>query len=340
MAYGFGARGIRLWLAAAGVGLTAGVLASAVRSEGQEAAAARTGKFSAHQKTVNRNYYMYVPTKYTPRKRWPMIISAPGTFPFDSSPGTRDAWVDTAEELGLIICCPDFETANGLLNIKADQAKLQRDNEAVLAVIRDVASVYSIDPNGIAVTGWSGGGYPAHYIGLKNPNLIRAIIGRTANFSEDLVDEETARKARHMHVFCFFAKSDLAGIPEQNRRANFWYTMQGFLNFEIREIPGGHSKNNRLAGDWFVQMLRSYPAVRIQASTLKGRTPLAVNFRALASDPDGRVAGHIWQFGDGGVSIHPSASHTFATPGTYNVFLTVTDNDGHHEYAQVEVVAE
>ncbi|MBN2582787.1 MAG: PKD domain-containing protein, partial [Planctomycetes bacterium] len=301
--------------------------AVAVRSEG-EATTAKTGKFSAHQKAFNRNYYMYVPHNYTPRKRWPMIISAPGTFPFDSSPGTRDAWVDAADELGLIICCPDFETANGLLNIKADQGKLQRDNEAVMAIVREVAATYSIDPNGVAVTGWSGGGYPAHYIGLKNPNIIRAIIGRTANFSEDLVDDATARKARHIHVFCFFAKSDLAGIPEQNRRANFWYTMHGFLNFEIREIPGGHSKNNHLAGDWFVKMLRTNPTARIQASTLKGQAPLTVNFRALAADPDGKVTGYIWQFGDGGVSIQQSAAHTFSEAGTYSVFLTVTDNDG------------
>jgi poly(3-hydroxybutyrate) depolymerase len=340
MAYGFRARGIRLWMAAVTVGVAAGVLALAAPSDGQETPSVRTGKFSDQQKDFKRNYYMYVPTAYTPRKRWPMIISAPGTFPFDSSPGTRDSWVSAADEFGLIICCPDFDSANGLLNVKTDQPKLQRDNDAVLAIIRDVASVYSIDPHGIAITGWSGGGYPAHYIGMKNPNVIRAIIGRTANFSEDLVDEATARKARHMHVFCFFAKSDLAGIPEQNRRANFWYTMHGFLNFEIREIPGGHSKNNRLAADWFVKTIRRYPTARVQASTLKGPAPLTVNFRALGTDPDGRITGYIWQFGDGGVSIQQSASHTFSQPGTYNVFLTVTDNDGNNEYAQVEVVAE
>jgi len=297
----------------------------------------KTGKLSLRQSDLKRNYYMYIPTNYTPRKRWPMIISAPGTFPFDSSPGTRDAWAKTAEELGIIICCPDFDSATGLLNIKADQKKLARDSQAAMAIVKEVRSLYNIDPNGIAITGWSGGGYPAHYIGLKNPNVIRAIIGRTANFSEDLVDDETARKARHMHVFCFFAKSDLAGIPEQNRRANFWYTMRGFMNFEIREIAGGHSKNNRLAADWFIKLLRTHPAARIQASTVRGQAPLTVNFRAVANDPDGKIASIIWQFGDGGVSIHSSTSHTFTKPKLYNVFLTVLDNDGNREFAQIDI---
>lgn len=319
------------------VGCISVLLLAAGSYTGSKGGSVKTGKFSLRQRDVGRNYYVYVPKGYTRRKRWPMIISAPGTFPFDSSPGTRDAWIKTAEKLGIIICCPDFDSATGLLNIKADQKKLASDSQAVMAIVRELRSLYNIDPNGIAITGWSGGGYPAHYIGLKNPNVIRAIIGRTSNFSEDLVDDETARKARHMHVFCFFAKSDLAGIPEQNRRANFWYTMRGFLNFEIREIPGGHSKNNLLAAKWFVDLLNKYPTARIQASTLSGQAPLTVNFRALANDPDGKVTTIIWQFGDGGVSIHPSTSHTFSKPKLYNVFLTVIDNDGHHEYAQIDI---
>jgi PKD repeat protein len=43
----------------------------------------------------------------------------------------------------------------------------------------------------------------------------------------------------------------------------------------------------------------------------------------------------LWNFGDGAVSARPEVTHTYAKPGTYNVFLTVVDLDGHREYGQV-----
>ena len=299
--------------------------------------ALRTGRLSLRNEKSGRNYYMYIPTTYTPKKAWPLVVSAPGTFPFDSSPGTRDSWIDQAEKLGFIVCCPDFDTANGLMNVKADQPKLAKDLEAVIHILDEVRQRYKVDPNGIFSTGWSGGGYPAHYLTLKRPDVFRGVIGRTANFSEDLVDDETARKARHRHVFCFFAKSDLAGIPEQNRRAHFWYTARGFLNFKIEEVPGGHAKNNDLAAQWLTKIVTAWPVARIQASKAAGPAPLTVDFRALASDANGRIVSYVWQFGDGGVSIRESTQHTFTEPKLYNVFLTVTDNDGNKEHAQIDI---
>jgi PKD repeat protein len=140
-----------------------------------------------------------------------------------------------------------------------------------------------------------------------------------------------------MHVFCFFAQSDLAGIPEQNRRANFWYTTHNFLNFEILEVPGGHDKNNNLAAEWITKLLKTWPTAKVEASALTGRGPLTVDFKAIAQAPNGRIATYVWQFGDGGVSIHQTTSHTFIKPKVYNVFLTVIDGDGHQEYAQVDI---
>ena len=48
-----------------------------------------------------------------------------------------------------------------------------------------------------------------------------------------------------------------------------------------------------------------------------------------SSDPDGSVVGWSWQFGDGGAPVTgPTATHTYAAPGTYAVTLTVTDDRG------------
>ncbi|MCU1478501.1 MAG: hypothetical protein JWQ64_3194 [Subtercola sp.] len=47
-----------------------------------------------------------------------------------------------------------------------------------------------------------------------------------------------------------------------------------------------------------------------------------------SSDSDGTVAGYLWNFGDGGTATTATATHTYAAAGTYQVKLTVTDNNG------------
>jgi len=56
---------------------------------------------------------------------------------------------------------------------------------------------------------------------------------------------------------------------------------------------------------------------------------LTVNVNGGASsDPDGSVASHAWNFGDGSTVSGATASRTYAAAGTYTVTLTVTDNQG------------
>lgn len=49
---------------------------------------------------------------------------------------------------------------------------------------------------------------------------------------------------------------------------------------------------------------------------------------SASSDPDGTIAAYAWDFGDGKTASGATASHDYAEPGTYQVKLTVTDNDG------------
>jgi trimeric autotransporter adhesin len=47
-----------------------------------------------------------------------------------------------------------------------------------------------------------------------------------------------------------------------------------------------------------------------------------------STDTDGRVASYAWNFGDGGTAAGVTAAHSYAAPGTYQVTLTITDDDG------------
>jgi YVTN family beta-propeller protein len=51
---------------------------------------------------------------------------------------------------------------------------------------------------------------------------------------------------------------------------------------------------------------------------------------SASSDPDGTVGQYDWDWGDGSQSLDagPTPSHTYATGDTYNVTLTVIDNEG------------
>jgi poly(3-hydroxybutyrate) depolymerase len=272
-------------------------------------------------------------------------VTAQGTFPFDQAAEQRDRWITAAERYGLIICSPDFDSANGLLGIPADRPapELVRDELAVLAILKELFARYNINRDAVMITGWSGGGFPAHFIGLRHPDIFRAIVGRTANFNEHLVADETAHRARHMHVYVFFGQGDLPGFDEMNRNANFWYTVRGFRNFVIRRLPGGHDPNQIEAARYFDNIVRHWPAVHIVATPTQGPAPLTVRLEARVRDPDspdGRVDSVLWNLGDDAVSAKPVLEHTYAERGLYNVFLTIVDLDGHHEYAQTWIRVE
>jgi PKD repeat protein len=54
---------------------------------------------------------------------------------------------------------------------------------------------------------------------------------------------------------------------------------------------------------------------------------LACSFTDGSTDSDGKITDWRWEFGDGGTSTLAQPSHTYAGAGTYDVVLTVTDDD-------------
>ena len=64
----------------------------------------------------------------------------------------------------------------------------------------------------------------------------------------------------------------------------------------------------------------------------------SASFSAGASiKGDGGISSYEWDFGDGGSGTGPSPSHTFATPGTFTVELTVEDDGGFASSIEREV---
>jgi PKD repeat protein len=71
------------------------------------------------------------------------------------------------------------------------------------------------------------------------------------------------------------------------------------------------------------------PNVAPTALFTSNTNELTTTFDASTSnDSDGSIASWAWDFGDGTTGTGATASHTYATGGTFAVVLTVTDNEG------------
>ncbi len=64
------------------------------------------------------------------------------------------------------------------------------------------------------------------------------------------------------------------------------------------------------------------------APTVDTAAPLRVVFNSTSSDPDGEISQTRWSFGDGALAEGTQVEHTFVDEGSFEVTLTVVDDDG------------
>ncbi|MDC6352789.1 PKD domain-containing protein [Zeaxanthinibacter sp. PT1] len=79
------------------------------------------------------------------------------------------------------------------------------------------------------------------------------------------------------------------------------------------------------------------PVAVAEASPLTGTAPLEVQFTGSNSSDDQGVVSYSWDFMDGSTSDIDNPLHTFATAGTYEVTLTVSDASGLESSANVTI---
>ena len=71
------------------------------------------------------------------------------------------------------------------------------------------------------------------------------------------------------------------------------------------------------------------PPVADASGPYSGYVGYTLSFSASDSyDPDGSIVNYSWNFGDGNIGYGMKSTHVYTAAGTFNVILTVTDNDG------------
>jgi pimeloyl-ACP methyl ester carboxylesterase len=266
-------------------------------------------------------YYLYVPSNYTPEKRWPLVVTCHGTPPWDTAKFQVDEWSPLAEDKGCIILAPKLRGTRGDFAPRlAEQIKRQRSDERlILAAVNHVKAGYSIADDQVFLTGWSAGGYAVLYTGLRHPDVFRALAIRQGNFDRRYVKDCEPFLDPCQPIYVLYGSLDVLATDEA-KKALEWMREHRLSVWE-HEIYGSHRRHPKLAYDFFAKCVRELPWLRIEAFEREGDPPLAVRLRAVGSPVPTAFA---WSFGDGTpVSHEPRPYHEYAEPGTYTVKLAV-----------------
>ena len=151
---------------------------------------------------TGRGYWLYVPSDYDPGRTWPLAVTLHGSSLWDSSGDQITAWKHLAETHGFIVAAPDLDSASfWRIRRGAWREDLAGDEQAVLAVIDEIASAYSIarvapatKPTAplqrhILLTGFLEGGYALYATGLRNAGRFDMLIAHDCTWDADMLEE-------------------------------------------------------------------------------------------------------------------------------------------------------
>ena len=225
---------------------------------------------------TKNDYLLYVPSYYSDDRDWPMVVTLHGTNPYDGQTRQILEWKDTAERYGLIVVAPKLESTQGYVPVipsvwYVDHDRLARDEKAILAVMEDVKRRYRIAqrPPGadgmpgkdlVLLTGFSSGGFPLFYTGLRNPYLFDMLIARDVNCTTDMLESiAITDEARKLPIVIFWGKDDLAAIRDQSWATFRFLREHKFWGAERKTIEGGHLRRPDVAwAEWSKRLPEEY----------------------------------------------------------------------------------
>jgi poly(3-hydroxybutyrate) depolymerase len=130
-------------------------------------------------------YQVYVPSNWTPQKRWPLVVALHGANLDETNMLGRDGgrMQKLAEQHGFVVVTPLGYRLNSAYGsqrgfsraLLADPDRLRRSEQDVLEVLARVEAEYNIDPRRRYLTGNSMGGGGTWWIGGKYPDRWAAI---------------------------------------------------------------------------------------------------------------------------------------------------------------------
>ena len=114
----------------------------------------------------------------------------------------------------------------------------------------------------------------------------------------------------------------MTGRPAPERSRVHTYADPGSFTVALTVTDNGNASS--APASHIVAVTNTVPVAEFSSTV----DHLAATFNAAqSSDSDGTIASYAWDFGDGKTGTGVNPTHTYALPGTYNVKLTVVDDD-------------
>ncbi len=195
---------------------------------------------------------------YTAELDWPVVITLHGSAGWDGPLRQAEEWGALADERGIIVISPQLKSAEGIRPVfnKTRLKQLAADDEAILAILDEVASNYNIDPDSVLLSGFSAGGFPMWYTGLSHPERFQALIARACNSSIGVFEAITLTdRAREMPIYMYWGKDDLKPIQDQGWQAWRYLRTHRCFNSEMKETSGGHLRRPDIAYRFWARYL-------------------------------------------------------------------------------------
>jgi poly(3-hydroxybutyrate) depolymerase len=214
---------------------------------------------SVTEPQTGHTYWLYVPSYYRADRYWPMVVTLHGSKVWDGPQRQMMEWKALAEQHGFLVIAPTVPSAEGILPVMGRFKQLAEDEKAVLADIDQVSAQYQVDSQAILLTGFSAGGYPLYYIGLRNPARFNALIARACDSSLDILESiELTDAVRKMPIRIFWGKDDLSVIQKESWQAFRWLREHRCFNTTMKEVRGGHLRRPEQAYRFWLATLPAH----------------------------------------------------------------------------------
>jgi poly(3-hydroxybutyrate) depolymerase len=199
---------------------------------------------------TGRQYYIYVPSNYSHNRAWPVVVTCHGSHPYDIAEMHIREWKMLGERYGCIIIAPELDATDGIVGDGPVSGMLFNE-KLILSILAELSYRYNIDRANIMITGFSGGGFPTYFVGLRHPDVFSVIAARNCNFSRPNLDSWFAAEANKTPVLVYYGDHDAGPIQTQSENAIHYLRSQGFA-VQTTIVPNcGHERHPEYAMDFF-----------------------------------------------------------------------------------------
>lgn len=267
-------------------------------------------------------YLLYVPSRYTDSRPWPLLILCHGTWPYDTPKLQMQEWATFCETNGIIVAAPQLEGTKGDFPPPPEKqiALQQRDEQTILGVVAAMKQRYRIAEEQVFMTGWSAGAFSILYTGIRNSDVFRALAIRQGSFDaryfSDIPEE---RFDPWQPIKVIYGTTDV--LRDQTLACIAWLRDRK-MYVSSEEIAGTHRRiEPAVVWRYFKEVMRERLWVRIRARPVDENDPLTVRFEL---DAIPAVTRQRWYFSETDDTTEATPVRTFPRPGKYTIAVNVT----------------